>query len=202
MEHFTVFDPSDPLAELARIRVRKAAEDPGSFEGAVQEVLHRSLEENPTSWSESTRKVMQGVVEGVKDQKDAQAKIRQASETAVLTVARCWGNVVSAGKATVLATREAASRNGMDSEAAARQASLGAMEGVRRVGPVAYPLLRRELRPMVEDFDEAWDAEVNKERTFHSEELPVIVPMEAGKPQEPKPRLTFWQRLLRFFGGR
>jgi hypothetical protein len=145
----------DPLSEMARLRVRQAIDsgEEGSFEQAVESILCKNFDDHPARWKETTQQVMRGVVESVKHDADAEDRIRLASETAVLAVARRWGNVVSAGKASVLASREAAGLHGLDSLRAAQNAGLGAIEGVMRVGPVAYPVLRKELGPIVEGFE-------------------------------------------------
>ena len=165
---------ADPLAEMARIRVVHAlSQQDGSLEGTVEELLDQSLAENPTGWSEATRNVMRGVVEGLSDREDANQRIRSASETAVLAVAKRWGNIVSAGKATVTATREAAGRTGIDSTLAAQQASLGAMEGALQAGPIVYPLLQQELSPIVEDFEGVMTRE---RRSFYVDQAPHELP--------------------------
>jgi hypothetical protein len=167
---------ADPLAEMARIRVVHTLNQPegsNSLAGTVEELLDQSLDENPTGWSEATRNVMRGVVEGLSDRADATQRIRAASETAVLTVAKRWGNIVSAGKATVTATREACGKTGLDSTLCAQQASLGAMEGALQAGPIVYPLLRKELTPIVEDFEKVLHKE---RRNFHVDREPADGP--------------------------
>lgn len=144
-----------------------------ALEGTVSEAIHRHLDRDPTAWSEVTHRVMRGVVEGLSKSQDADGKLRRASETAVLTVAKRWGNVVLAGKATVLASREAASAIGMNSARAAEQASLGAAEGVLRVGPVAFPVLQKELTPLVDNFDVLFARSRNLPAVL--EEKPLIV---------------------------
>lgn len=181
----------DPLAEMARIRVvhvLSQGDGSASLQGTVEELLEQSLEQDPTAWSEVTRNVMRGVVEGLSDRDDATQRIRAASETAVLAVAKRWGNIVSAGKATVTATREAAGKTGMDSTIAAQQASLGAMEGALQAGPIAYPALHRELTPIVEDFENVLTRE---RRTFYVErarnDFDVIMPDYYGQSFEDIP---------------
>ena len=175
---------ADPLAELARIRVAHVIsqkEGIATLESTVEELLEQSLAENPTGWSEATRNVMRGVVEGLSGQEDANQQIRAASEIAVLAVARRWGNIVSAGKATVTATREACGKTGLNSTLAAQQASLGAMEGALQAGPICYPILQQELSPIVENFEQML---INERRTFYVEQvrhdLPIIV--DVGEP--------------------
>lgn len=147
----------DPLAEITRIRVSHALTNPDSADNVEQTIwamMEESLEDNPTGWSEITRSVMRGVVEALKNEKDPTGKIRTAAETAVLAVAKRWGNVVLAGKASVEATRDALGAADMDVTAATQQASLGAMEGALQAGPVCYPVLEDALKPMVTDFQQ------------------------------------------------
>lgn len=154
-------DIDDEMAQMTRRRASQAFEsnEPSELDGAVEELIERNLNQETKDWSEVTRKVMRGIVESISDQEDADWAIRRASHRAVLAVARRWGNVVLAGKATVSATREAAYKNGLDGVRAAQQAGLGAIDGVRQVGPVAGPVLQRELTPMVQDFEEMLDEE-------------------------------------------
>ncbi len=160
----------DPITEMTREAVEG---NTGTLEGTVSEAIHRHLDRDPTAWSEVTHRVMRGVVEGLHKSPDADGKLRRASEAAVLTVAKRWGNVVLAGKATVLASREAASAVGINSARAAEQASLGAAEGVMRVGPVAFPVLQRELSPLVDNFDVLFARSRNLPAVV--EEKPIIV---------------------------
>ncbi len=148
-------DSHDPVAEMARIRVSHALTGPDSqanVEQTIRDLMHESLNENPTAWSEATHQVMRGVVEALKNEENSTEKIRNAAETAVLEVARRWGNVVSAGKASVAAAREVAGASGLDCTLLSQQAGLGAMEGALQAGPICYPVLQQELTPMVEDF--------------------------------------------------
>ncbi|MBS2039449.1 hypothetical protein JST97_30970, partial [bacterium] len=149
-------EPNDALSVMTRLRATQAFEsnEPDELDGAVDELIDKNIDQEKPDWSEVTRKVMRGVVESIADQEDADWAIRRASHRAVLAVARRWGNIVMAGKATVVATQEAASKAGFDSVRAVQQAGLGAIEGVLQVGPVAYPVLQREITPMVEDFQE------------------------------------------------
>ena len=149
-------DPNDALSVMTRLRATQAFEsnEPTELDGAVEELIDKNIDQEKPDWSEVTRKVMRGVVESIADQEDADWAIRRASHRAVLAVARRWGNIVMAGKATVVATQEAASKAGFDSVRAVQQAGLGAIEGVLQVGPVAYPVLQREITPIVEDFNE------------------------------------------------
>ena len=147
-------EQNDALSVMTRLRASQAFEsnEPSELDGAVDELIDKNLDRENPDWSEVTRKVMRGVVESIHDQVDADWAIRRASHRAVLAVARRWGNIVMAGKATVVATQEAASMAGFDSVRACQQAGLGAVEGVLQVGPVAYPILQREIMPIVEDF--------------------------------------------------
>lgn len=149
-------EPNDALSVMTRLRATQAFEsnEPDQLDGAVEELIDKNLNQEKPDWSEVTRKVMRGVVESIADQEDADWAIRRASHRAVLAVAKRWGNIVMAGKATVVATQEAASKAGFDSVRAVQQAGLGAIEGVLQVGPVAYPVLQREITPIVEDFQE------------------------------------------------
>lgn len=83
-----------------------------------------------------------------------QERVRLISEAVVMHVARRWGNIVQAGKASVLASRDSAEYLGMTPARAAEQAALGAASGVRLVGPVAFAQLRNELQSLVQNFDE------------------------------------------------
>jgi hypothetical protein len=154
-------EPNDSLSVMTRLRAAQAFEsqEPSQLDGAVEELIERNLDSEGGDWSEVARKVMRGVVESISDQEDADWAIRRASHRAVLAVAKRWGNVVLAGKATVVGTREAAGQAGLDCTRAAQQAGLGAIEGVLQVGPVAYPVLQREISPMVEDLQEVLDEE-------------------------------------------
>ncbi|MBT9587669.1 hypothetical protein IV102_30290 [bacterium] len=147
-------EQNDALSVMTRLRASQAFEsnEPSELDGAVDELIDKNLDRERPDWSETTRKVMRGIVESISDQEDADWAIRRASHRAVLAVARRWGNIVMAGKATVVATQEAACRAGFDSVKAAQQAGLGAIEGVLQVGPVAYCVLQREISPIVEDF--------------------------------------------------
>lgn len=148
-------DSHDPVAEMARIRVSHALTGPdaqANVEQTIRDLMQESLNENPTAWSEATHQVMRGVMEALKNEENSTEKIRNAAETAVLEVARRWGNVVSAGKASVAAAREVAGASGLDSTLLSQQAGLGAMEGALQAGPICYPVLQQELTPMVEDF--------------------------------------------------
>lgn len=147
-------EQNDALSVMTRLRASQAFEsnEPTELDGAVEELIDKNLDHDKPDWSEVTRKVMRGIVESITDQEDADWAIRRASHRAVLAVARRWGNIVMAGKATVVATQEAACRAGFDSVKAAEQAGLGAIEGVLQVGPVAYPVLQREINPIVNDF--------------------------------------------------
>ena len=178
---------TDPLPEIARIRVKQALDsgESGSFESAVDDLLCKNFDSHPARWRETTQQVMRGIIECLKDDEDAESKIRIASETTILAVARRWGNVVSAGKATVIASREAASKHGLNSVKAAQQAGLGAIEGVMRVGPVAYPVLRKELGPMVEDFEEFVKEQPNMRAMTPSQE--GIAPQAGWLSPDPAP---------------
>ena len=147
-------EQNDALSVMTRLRATQAFEsnEPTELDGAVEELIDKNLDHEKPDWSEVTRKVMRGVVESIADQDDADWAIRRASHRAVLAVARRWGNIVMAGKATVVATQEAACKAGFDSVRAAQQAGLGAMEGVLQVGPIACPVLQREINPIVKDF--------------------------------------------------
>jgi hypothetical protein len=147
-------EQNDALSVMTRLRASQAFEsdEPSELDGAVDELIDKNLDKERPDWSDVTRKVMRGVVESITDQEDADWAIRRASHRAVLAVARRWGNIVMAGKATVVATQEAACKAGFDSVRAAQQAGLGAIEGVLQVGPVAYPILQREITPIVDDF--------------------------------------------------
>lgn len=83
-----------------------------------------------------------------------QERVRLISEAVVMHVARRWGNIVQAGKASVLASRDSAEYLGLTPARAAEQAALGAASGVRLVGPVAFAQLRNELQSLVQNFDE------------------------------------------------
>lgn len=83
-----------------------------------------------------------------------QERVRLISEALVMHVARRWGNIVQAGKASVLASRDSAEHLGLTPARAAEQAALGAASGVRLVGPVAFAQLRNELQSLVQNFDE------------------------------------------------
>lgn len=177
-------EKNDALSVMTRLRAAQAFEsqEPTELDGAVEELIDRNLDPEKNDWSEVTRKVMRGVVESISDQEDADWAIRRASHRAVLAVAKRWGNIVMAGKATVVATQEAAGSAGLDSVKAAKQASLGAIEGVLQVGPVAYPVLQRELTPMVSDIDDVLAEERRSGEWMlrsleRKMELPVI-PME------------------------
>lgn len=180
----------DARAASNRLRAHEAfqSQEPGELDGAVEELIEKNLDPENHDWSEVTRRVMRGVVESIHDPVDADWAIRRASQKAVLAVARRWGNVVLAGKATVSATQEAACKNGLDIVRAAQQAGLGAIDGIRQVGPVAYPVLQQELTPMVQDFQEVLEEERRSgEWMFRSlersaVELPVcprLLPQEA-----------------------
>ena len=151
-------EQNDALSVMTRLRASQAFEsnEPAELDGAVEELIDKNLDHEKPDWSEVTRKVMRGVVESIADQDDADWAIRRASHRAVLAVARRWGNIVMAGKATVVATQEAACKAGFDSVKAAQQAGLGAIEGVLQVGPVAYPVLQREINPIVKIFRASW----------------------------------------------
>lgn len=154
-------EQNDALSVMTRLRASQAFEsnEPAELDGAVEELIDKNLDQEKPDWSEVTRKVMRGVVESIADQEDADWAIRRASHRAVLAVAKRWGNIVMAGKATVVATQEAACKAGFDSVRAAQQAGLGAIEGVLQVGPVAYPVLQRMINPIVEDFQGVLDEE-------------------------------------------
>lgn len=154
-------DPNDSLSVMTRLRAAQAFEsnEPAQLDGAVDELIDRNLDRDHPDWSAVTHKVMRGVVASISEQDEADWAIRRASHRAVLAVAKRWGNIVMAGKATVVASQEAASVNGLDSVRAAQQAGLGAIEGVLQVGPVAYPILQREISPIVEDFAEVLNEE-------------------------------------------
>lgn len=106
---------------------------------------------------------------------DDRERINRASEAVVLCVARRWGNIVQAGKASVLASRESAERIGLSPEQAIELATKGAARGVRQVGPVAFSQLRHELVNLVENFDELTAL---KGTPFIPREYPVIVPVD------------------------
>lgn len=185
-------ESDDEMAQMTRRRASQAFEsnEPSELDGAVEELIERNLDPETKDWSEVTRKVMRGIVESINDQDDADWAIRRASHRAVLAVARRWGNVVLAGKATVSATREAAFKNGLDGVRAAQQAGLGAIDGVRQVGPVAGPVLQRELTPMVQDFEEMLDEEKRSGEWMlrslerNTTELPVALRVAAPEVQE------------------
>jgi hypothetical protein len=149
-------DTEEKLLGMTGLRARKVFEsqEPGDLGSAVEELIQKNLDPETQDWSELTRKVMRGVVENLSDREDSDWAIRCASQRAVLAVARRWGNIVLAGKASVVGTREAACNSGLDSVRAAQQAGLGAIEGVLQVGPVAYGVLQKEITPMVEDFQD------------------------------------------------
>lgn len=147
-----------------------------SLELTVEDVLNQSLDRGDDVQA-VTRKVVSSVIEGLSKQQDPERKIRSVSEAAVLTVARRWGNVVHAGRASVEATCETAERAGLNLRAATEQATIGAVAGVKQVGPVAFPHLKRELAEFVEDLDEL--LERNKRLpAIPSGEHPIIVPDE------------------------
>lgn len=148
-------EADERLVGLTGLRARKAfdSQEPQELGQAVEELIHKNLDER-RDWSDLTRRVMRGVVENLSDREDSDWAIRCAAQRAVLAVARRWGNIVLAGKASVLGTREAASNSGLDTVRAAQQAGLGAIEGVLQVGPVAYGVLQREISPIVEDFED------------------------------------------------
>lgn len=178
---------SSELTETTRLRASQAFEshEPGQLDGTVDELLHSSFETG-ADWSEVTQQVMRGVVESISDPTDADWAIRRASHRAVLAVAKRWGNIVLAGKATVVASREAASRSGLDGVRAAQQAGLGAIEGVLQVGPVAYPVLQREISPIVEDLQEVLDEERRSgEWMLRSIERSSVVPPIVQRVEEP-----------------
>lgn len=147
-----------------------------SLELTVEDILNASLDRGE-SVSEVTKRVITSVVEGLSHQKDGELKIRAASEMAVLTVARRWGNVIQAGKASVEATAVTAQKVGMNHRRATEQATIGAADGVMRVGPIAYPHLKRELAELVDDVDEVIARGRNLPAIYESREHPVIVPM-------------------------
>ena len=151
----------EPLAGMTRLRASRVfdSQEPSELDGAVEQLYRENLvaEGDTQDWSGLTHRVMRGVVENLSDREDSDWAIRRASQGAVLAVAKRWGNIVLAGKASVAATREAACRFGLDSARAAQQAGLGAIDGALQVGPVAYPVLQREIAPMVEDFQEVLD---------------------------------------------
>ncbi len=144
-----------------------------SLEITVEDILNKSLDRGDDV-QKVTRKVVSSVIEGLSKQQDPEKRLRSVSEAAVLTVARRWGNVVHAGKASVEATCETAERAGLNLRAATEQATIGAVTGVKQVGPVAYPHLKRELAEFVEDLDEL--LERNKRLpAIPSGEHPIIV---------------------------
>lgn len=149
-------DAEEKLLGMTGLRARKVfdSQEPGDLGSAVEELIQKNLDPDVQDWSELTRRVMRGVVENLSEREDSDWAIRCASQRAVLAVARRWGNIVLAGKASVVGTREAACNSGLDSVRAAQQAGLGAIEGVLQVGPVAYGVLQREIMPMVEDFQD------------------------------------------------
>ncbi|MCA9794392.1 MAG: hypothetical protein KC910_21440 [Candidatus Eremiobacteraeota bacterium] len=147
-----------------------------SLELTVEDILNASLDRGE-SVSDVTKRVITSVVEGLSHQKDGELKIRAASEMAVLTVARRWGNVIQAGKASVEATAVTAQKVGMNHKRATEQATIGAADGVMRVGPIAYPHLKRELAELVDDVDEVIARGRNLPAIYESREHPVIVPM-------------------------
>lgn len=148
-------ESGERLVGITGLRARKVFEsqEPQELGQAVEELFQKNLDER-RDWSDLTRKVMRGIVENLSEREDSDWAIRCASQRAVLAVARRWGNIVLAGKASVLGTREAACNSGLDSVRAAQQAGLGAIEGVLQVGPVAYGVLQREITPIVEDFED------------------------------------------------
>jgi hypothetical protein len=84
----------------------------------------------------------------------------------------------------------------MDTVRAAQQAGLGAMEGALLVGPIAYPVLQREITPMVEDFSEVLAEERRSGEWMLRSlerglvELPLLPPpleQEADTPHQPEP---------------
>lgn len=157
-----------------------------SLELTVQDVLNASLDRD-TDVEEVTRRVMASIIEGLGHQKDGVQKIRSVSEIAVLTVARRWGNVVHAGRATVEATKETAERVGMNRDKATEQASIGAADGVLRVGPVAYPHLKRELSELVANVDEVIERGRNLPAVYEPPREPVII--VAPGPEEVPPQI-------------
>jgi len=163
---------------MSRLRATQALEsqEPEELDGCIEELIGKSLDQEGADLSEVTRKIMRGVVESIQDIEDADWAIRRASRKAVLTVAKRWGNVVIAGKASVVGCREAAGAKGLDTARAAQQAGLGAMEGVLQVGPIAYPALQREIQPIVEDLQEVLEGERRSgEWMLRSlERLPVV----------------------------
>lgn len=150
---------------------------PESLIATVEEVLNASLDRGDSDLQDVTRRVISSVVEGLSHQKDGELRLRSVSEAAVLTVARRWGNVVHAGKATVEATQRAAEVVGMNPRKATEQATIGAADGVLRVGPIAYPHLKRELSGLVEDIDTLLANHRNLPAVYEPVERPVIVPM-------------------------
>lgn len=107
---------------------------------------------------------------------DDQERIHKASEAVVMCVARRWGNIVQAGKASVLASRDSAEAVGLTPALAAELATQGAARGVRRVGPVAFSQLRNELCNLVENFDEL--TALKGTAPSGPRDLPIIVPEE------------------------
>jgi len=185
-------EQNDALSVMTRLRASQAFEsnEPTELDGAVEELIDKNLDQEKPDWSEVTRKVMRGVVESITDQDDADWAIRRASHRAVLAVAKRWGNIVMAGKATVVATQEAACKAGFDSVKAAQQAGLGAIEGVLQVGPVAYPVLQREINPIVQNFQGVIDEERRSgEWMLRSLERSCIALPVMPSQEEPSPAL-------------
>lgn len=119
-----------------------------------------------------TREVFTQIVAELKGDRE---RIHRASEAVVLCVARRWGNIVQAGKASVLASRDSAEAVGLTPALAAELATQGAARGVRQVGPVAFAQLRNELCGLVDNFDQLTALQP---RPYVARELPVIVPLE------------------------
>ncbi len=214
---------SDGKTEIRRMMKDSLLSE--SLELTVEDILNASLDRGEDA-VETTRKIMASVVEGLSHQKDGELKIRALSETAVLAVARRWGNVVQAGKATVEAAQHTAQRVGMNHRKATEEATIGAADGVRRVGPVVFPKFRDEVSNLVEDFDQVIGRSRNLPAVYQPpREHPIIVPLEGElelleelpvadvtvdvprieppstpPPEPPKPK-GFFQKVIQFFRG-
>lgn len=144
----------------------------------VEELVKRLLEPRletlrPGDVLKVTHEVFAQIVSELGSDRD---RLHRASEAVVMCVARRWGNIVQAGKASVLASRDSAESIGITPSQAAELATLGAARGVRRVGPVAFSQLRNELCSLVDNFDEL--TSVRGTSFSGPREYPVIVPME------------------------
>lgn len=164
---------------------------------ALSRSFLRAFEREGAS-SRSILSTFHAALDGLRNCKDKESRLRKIARAATISTGRCHGNMIETGRILLDNIAETAVRFELDPESATGQVLLGVAEGTCQMAPIAYS----RFLEIAKDYREEGDLWILRNRRLpvvsEAKALPVIVPFEnelvlkspAADPSEdtPKPK--------------